>query len=141
MPPPHHHTITSTERNIQAILERADYHKLRQHRDHDCMKSDGTGADTCTCHNHTYRDNISKSFDFTTMTAMRAGNQSQLTKNKKPLPRNILQIQLRPLKGKAALMREYKSMIQKEYGKEKKKQIFETMYSQVKGRHWGSIAS
>ena len=44
------------------------------------------------------------------------------TKKKSPkVPRNILSIQLRPLKGKAEHQREYRSMIEQEYGKEKKK--------------------
>ena len=42
------------------------------------------------------------------------------------------------MKGKAELMREYKTMIQEEYGKEKKKKIFTTMYQPVKERILGS---
>ena len=43
----------------------------------------------------------------------------------------MLAIQLRPLKGKAVHLKEYRNMIEAEYGKEKKKQIYETMYSEV----------
>ena len=97
--------------------------------------SDGTDVKTCTCDDHiTYRESVSKSFDYSNMRS--GAGQVSPGRLRKTNQRNVLSIQLRPLKGRAAMMQEYKSMIQQEYGKEKKKQIYETMYSPFQGRYW-----
>ena len=59
----------------------------------------------------------------------------------KPVNGNVLSIQLRPLKGKAAHLKEYRSMIAEQYGKEKKKKIYETMYSGVNNKWPTQITS
>ena len=83
----------------------------------------------CTCLNH---DNIiskqkpyqlSQSIDCSVSTdhkSMRMSTSPKLAQHN-PQLENLLSIQLRPLKGKAVYLKEYRSMIVDEYGKEKKK--------------------
>ena len=102
----------------------ADYHKVRRHRDPDCTTdSNGSMHQTCTCQ---ALERISQSVDYSAL-----GNSTLTGASKRKQNPNLLSIQMRRLEGKAAVTKEYKSMIAAEYGREKQKLIYETMFSPV----------
>ena len=119
-------TDTSTEQHIMGILNSTDYHRLKDHRDSSI--DDGSSHDQCTCHSHVVSNRNVHSIqcqqrsgqinihhpNYRNSTSPKQSYKAALSKSKKKSqqPRNVLSIQLRPLKGKATHLKEYRSMIE-----------------------------
>lgn len=104
------------------ILEQADYQSVRHQKDLTASQALGDTNDLCTCTEPNNRNHRwSKSIDFSAR-SVRGSLKARDEKDKQVQRREpVFAIQLRPLKGKAALMKEFRSKIEAEYGIEKKK--------------------